>query len=90
MAEKTRQHKPTSQPDAATPQPAPATDQQRAGAPQTQQARKMVVVDAEVWARIDQILADLPYRTTAPVIEMIRRTGGVLEAVREQPVVDTK
>jgi len=54
-------------PQAATPQAAPAP-----------QARQRVSIDAEVWQSIDQLLANLPYKTTAPIITAVQRTGGVV------------
>jgi hypothetical protein len=41
-----------------------------------------VSMDAQVWQAIDQLLANLPYKTAAPIIHAIHQTGGV------QPVKD--
>jgi hypothetical protein len=54
-------------PQVAEPQAAPAP-----------QARQRVSIDAEVWQAIDQLLANLPYKTTAPIITAVQRTGGAV------------
>ena len=39
--------------------------------------RQRVSVDAEVWAMIDRLLGDLPFKTAAPIVGAIHQYGGV-------------
>ena len=41
--------------------------------------RKRVSIDAETWQAIDRLLADLPYRTAAPIVHHLQQHGGVQE-----------
>lgn len=45
--------------------------------PQPVPDRGRVTIDAVVWQMIDQTLADLPYRVTAPIVNALQQTGGV-------------
>jgi hypothetical protein len=40
-------------------------------------ARPRVSVDTEVWAMIDRLLGDLPFKTAAPIVGAIHQYGGV-------------
>jgi len=40
-------------------------------------ARPRVSVDTEVWAMIDRLLGDLPFKTVAPIVGAIHQYGGV-------------
>lgn len=41
--------------------------------------RPRVSIDAETWQAIDRLLADLPYRTVAPIVQHLQQHGGVQE-----------
>lgn len=43
------------------------------------QPRPRVSIDAETWQAIDRLLADLPYRTAAPIVHHLQQHGGVQE-----------
>jgi hypothetical protein len=42
-----------------------------------------ISIPAKAWKLIDAILLDLPYRTTAPVVQALNDGGGVQEAPQE-------
>ena len=41
--------------------------------------RPRVSIDAEAWQQIDRLLLDLPYRTSAPIVQLLMQHGGVQE-----------
>ncbi len=47
--------------------------------------RPRVSIDAEVWSRIDQLLADMPFKVAAPIVSVLQQTGGVIKIELPQP-----